>query len=82
MLMCVVFKCACNHGDVLLAYKFGSHWHHNTSCVLINANNNISTTIHAMTVLSVPFCPAQDGESTDIKLFSVLRRLQKITKFW
>ena len=39
---------------------------HNTSCGLINANNNISTTIHAMIVLSVPFCPAQNGESTDI----------------
>ena len=50
-----------------------------TSCVLINANNNISTTI--MTVLFVPFCPAQDGESTDMNCLVFWEDLQEITKF-
>ena len=31
-----------------------------------STHNNISTTIHAMTKLFVPFCSAQDGESTDM----------------
>ena len=33
---------------------------------------NISTTVHAMTKLFVPFCSAQDGESTDVNCLAVL----------
>ena len=32
---------------------------------IVNANNNISTTVHATTKSFVPFYSAQDGESTD-----------------
>ena len=31
-----------------------------------NSRKNISTTVHAMTKSFVPFCSAQDGESTDM----------------
>ena len=32
----------------------------------LKLNKNISTTVHAMTKSFVPFCSAQNGESTDI----------------
>ena len=36
-----------------------------------NTTHNISTTVHAMTKLFVPFCSAQDGESTDINCLEI-----------
>ena len=33
---------------------------------VLQLDNNISTTVHAMTKSFVPFCSAQDGESTDM----------------
>ena len=37
---------------------------------------NILTTVHAMTKLFVPLSSAQDGESADIELFSILKTSQ------
>ena len=37
-----------------------------TSLIVHNKAVNISTTIHATTKSFVPFCSAQDGESTDM----------------
>ena len=40
--------------------------HECKTALKLNNYTNISTTIHAMTKSFVPFCSAQDGESTDM----------------
>ena len=40
--------------------------HKNSATNGLKSLTNISTTVHAMKKLFVPFCSAQDGESTDI----------------
>ena len=49
----------------------GAFQHSSLEVLLLQLYQNFLTTVHAMTKLFVPFCLAQDGESTDMNCLVV-----------